>query len=372
MATDELINRWKAWSERTKGPRAELATRIATDLASEDAGPLWSSIDLKSEFEWTIGTSRTVRFLETAESVLYLFPIGITWYELRNVISAYRGFNPTGGASIDFLQFWAGTGDLYQGRTLPETAVFVVIAIAVISLFKIALSIREKFDNDLVADHVLARLILDTHLELARKRSVTPREMADALTTSAKQLENVLSISGTTISSLQDSSSSIGKAVDNLVGAASSLSTVTADLKTIVDPLREMPQALDKVVSGLAGIDAKTNATIANLDAISRQTLSLSEKNGEVVKQTQDLAVAISQTTSASDSILRLAEKISKTVGDVTSDIDDHQPHIVAVRSAAEIFKKATDQLQSLFDEFQKSSEEYRRLVEEDRRNGSK
>lgn len=372
MPTDDLINRWKAWSDEDSGPRAKLATRIATDLADEDASALWSTIDLNGEFDRTVSTSKLARFFETAESVLYLFPIFVTWFELRYVISAYRNFNPPGGESIDFLQYWAGTGGLYRGTTLPETALVVVIVVGLIGVFKIALSVSERRVDRRVANPILSQLILDTHLELARKRSVTPREMADALTTSAQQLEKVLSVSAATITTLQESSNNIGQAVNDLVGAASSLSVVTADLKTIVGPLRDTPHALDKVVSGLEEVDKRTTATIANLDSIARQTLSLSERNNDVVAQTKNLALSISQTTSATDSILRLAEKIAKTVGDVTTDIDEHQPHIVAVRSAAEIFKKATDQLQALFDEFQKSSEEYRRLVEEDRGNGRK
>lgn len=370
MPTDELISRWTAWSSKAKGSRAELGERLASDLADENSIPLWSTIDLKREFEQEHRSGFLLRLFEAVEALLYLSPIGITWFELQHVVNAYRKLSPSAGESIDFLQFWAGTNGLYDGKTLPETAGLVLVALLVIVAVKALIFIIELFSARNTDDRALAKLLLDTQLELARRRSITPREMADALTTSAQQLQNALSVSANTIASLQTTSTDIAKAVDNLINASSSLITATSDLKDVVVPLRDTPKAMEKIVGGLNEIETQTNSTITNLSAVANQTLSLNLKNGEIVEQTKKLADSISQTTTASELILKLAEKISKSVGDVTSDIDDHQPHIVAVRTAAEIFKNATDQLQNLFDEFKTSSEEYKRLVEADLNHG--
>ena len=372
MSTEELSGRWRSWASNRTNPRADLARRIADDIDNREAAALWSTVDIRREFEVAQVASSSRSWLELIESVLYLAPIFFTWLHLRSAVEAYRGFNLGGKNSIDFLQFWAGTNDLYKGTTLVETALWVLGAIALIVLVKLFASWADQSHSTVEDDPVLSNLILDTQLELARSRSVTPREMADALTTAARQLENALSSSGDTLTTLQETSNSVTQAVSNLIDATASLSTVTSDLKSVVIPLRDTPIALDKIVAGLSEIESQTNATVSNLSAVAGQTLNLSTKNGEIVEQTRLLADSISKTTAASDTILRMAESISRTVGGITSDIDDHQPHIVAVKSAAELFKNATDQLQALFDEFQKSSEAYRLLVEEDRRRGSK
>ena len=372
MSTEELSGRWRSWASNRTNPRADLARRIATEIENRDSASLWSSVDIRREFEVAQATSTSRRWLELLESVLYLAPIFVTWLHLRSAVEAYRGFNLGSKNSIDFLQFWAGTNDLYKGTTLVETALWVLGVIALLVLVKLFAIWADRSQTTVDDDLVLSNLILDTQLELSRSRSVTPREMADALTTAARQLENALLSSGDTLTTLQATSNSVTQAVANLIDATSSLSTVTTDLKSVVVPLRDTPIALDKIVAGLSEIESQTNATVSNLSAVAGQTLNLSTKNGEIVEQTRLLADAISKTTVASDAILRMAESISNIVGGVTTDIDNHQPHIVAVRSAAELFKNATDQLQALFDEFQKSSSEYRRLVEEDRRRGSK
>jgi methyl-accepting chemotaxis protein len=371
MPNDELINRWKTWAGSHEGPLADLATRIAVDLSSHETASLWTEINLREEFQATQNVSKSRRWLELIESALYLAPIFLTWLHLRSAVQAYRDFDLKGTKSIDFLQFWAGTNNLYKGTTLGETALLVLAAILAILLTK-AIATRIEHNDNVIEDRVFSVLLLDTQIELARNRSVTPRELADALTTSARQLETALSASGDTLAVLQSTSGNVTQAVGNLIDATTSLSAVTADLKSVVIPLRDTPIALDKIVAGLSEIEAQTNATVSNLSSVANQTLSLSAKNSEVVEQTKLLANAISETSIASESILRMAESISRTMGGVTTDLDEHQPHIVAVRSAAEMFKQSTVQLEELFDEFQKSSEEYRRLVEEDRRRGQK
>ncbi|NDA81021.1 MAG: hypothetical protein EBX92_07900 [Actinobacteria bacterium] len=371
MSNDELVSRWREWANSHKGPLADLATRISTDLGSHEASSLWTDINLREEFQAIQLVSRSRRLLEFIESAMYLAPILITWLHLRSAVQAFRDFDLAGMESIDFLQFWAGTNNLYEGTTLVETAFWVISAIGTLLATK-AIAARIEHKSNVLEDRDFSFLILDTQIELARNRSVTPREMADALTTSARQLESALSTSGETLNMLQTTSGNVTQAVTNLIDATTSLAGVTSDLKLVVVPLRDTPVALDRIVAGLSGIEAQTSSTVSNLRNVANQTLDLSMKNNEIVEQTKKLATAISETSLASESILRMAESISRTMGDVTRETEDHQPHIVAVRTAAEIFKQSVEQLEAFFIEFQESSVAYRNLVEEDRRRGQK
>ena len=371
MPNDELVSRWKEWAGSQKGPLAELASRVAIDLESHETASLWTDIDLREEFQAIQTISRSMRLLESIESAMYLGPIIITWLHLRSAVQAFREFDLEGMKSIDFLQFWAGTNNLYRGTTLVETAFWVISAIGAILVTK-AVGAWIEHKNNVIDDRDFSFLILDTQIELARNRSVTPREMADALTTSAKQLETALSTSGDTLSMLQTTSLNVTQAITNLIDATTSLSGVTSDLNSVVVPLRDTPVALERIVAGLSGIEAQTSSTVGNLRNVANQTLDLSVKNNEVVEQTKKLANAISGTSLASESILRMAESISQTMGDVTRETADHQPHIIAVRTAAEIFQQSVERLQAFFDEFKTSAEAYRHLVEKDRPRGQK
>lgn len=357
MSIQSISQRWTDWAGDHEDNKSTFARRIAAEILIPENLPIWSQIDLSREIDrLNSGPTRFSSIMNVVQSLSYVVPIGLTWFHLRSAIIGYRDVPAIEGRSIDFLQFWSGANNLYTGVTLPNAALQVLIAVLAIALLQF---------YDLVENNrtVPSELLLDTQIELLRHRVVTPRELADTMSTAATELGAALAAARDTLTGLQDTAHSISTSI-------SGLATATENLKLVTEPMRILPQSLNEVVLNLNEVDRLSRDTVREFSEVARQSTHINRANFETIEKTKELVDSIHQMTGAAQQIGSLAQDVSKIVRGISLDLDDHQPHIVAVRESAQLFQATTEELRKLFNEFHRSSEMYRELVEQDRHLG--
>jgi ABC-type transporter Mla subunit MlaD len=315
-----------------------------------------------------------INLIDKILPLAYLVPIGITWFHLQGVLSAYKlsGSQLAPGESIDFLSLWSGARpDLFDGTQMATVAVQVFWSIVVIAILH-ALSSTQN-ENDKI-DQELDALILDIQLELSKSRAVTPQELSDSLTEAASKLEAALQQTSSTLSSLNDVSSKMQHAADTLNDVSSSMSASAASVEAAVQPLIELPTSIDRALAGISGlperliqVQQKIDASTSNLSLVAEMTRSIVNNNEDVAAQSRQLLEAIRQinaTTSESVSVLRDSARV---VTELSEIVDGHRPHSVVMRETAELMKEVRDSMNRVADEFRYSAEQYKRVNDEHR-----
>ena len=398
MTSTALSQRLNTWAEQHSGTRSELARKLSSDLGEKGAGTLWSLVNIRAEFESRTSNDYNTTWLDRgpfarllpsrAKYILqfvinlidkilplaYLVPIGITWFHLQGVLSAYKlsGSQLAPGESIDFLSLWSGARpDLFDGTQMATVAVQVFWSIVVIAILH-ALSSTQN-ENDKI-DQELDALILDIQLELSKSRAVTPQELSDSLTEAANKLEAALQQTSSTLSSLNDVSSKMQHAADTLNDVSSSMSASAASVEAAVQPLIELPTSIDRALAGISGlperlvqVQQKIDASTSNLSLVAEMTRSIVNNNEDVAAQSRQLLEAIRQinaTTSESVSVLRDSARV---VTELSEIVDGHRPHSVVMRETAELMKEVRDSMNRVADEFRYSAEQYKRVNDEHR-----
>ena len=373
MTSTALSQRLNTWAEQHSGTRSELARKLSSDLGEKDAGTLWSLVNIRAEFESRTSNEYNT-LLPSAHVRWSLVPIGITWFHLQGVLSAYKlsGSQLAPGESIDFLSLWSGARpDLFDGTQMATVAVQVFWSIVVIAILH-ALSSTQN-ENDKI-DQELDALILDIQLELSKSRAVTPQELSDSLTEAASKLEAALQQTSSTLSSLNDVSSKMQHAADTLNDVSSSMSASAASVEAAVQPLIELPTSIDRALAGISGlperlvqVQQKIDASTSNLSLVAEMTRSIVNNNEDVAAQSRQLLEAIRQinaTTSESVSVLRDSARV---VTELSEIVDGHRPHSVVMRETAELMKEVRDSMNRVADEFRYSAEQYKRVNDEHR-----
>ena len=398
MTSTALSQRLNTWAEQHSGTRSELARKLSSDLGEKDAGTLWSLVNIRAEFESRTSNDYNTTWLDRgpiarllpsrAKYILqfvinlidkilplaYLVPIGITWFHLQGVLSAYKlsGSQLAPGESIDFLSLWSGARpDLFDGTQMATVAVQVFWSIVVIAILH-ALSSTQN-ENDKI-DQELDALILDIQLELSKSRAVTPQELSDSLTEAASKLEAALQQTSSTLSSLNDVSSKMQHAADTLNDVSSSMSASAASVEAAVQPLIELPTSIDRALAGISGlperliqVQQKIDASTSNLSLVAEMTRSIVNNNEDVAAQSRQLLEAIRQiNTSTSESVSVLRDS-ARVVTELSEIVDGHRPHSVVMRETAELMKEVRDSMNRVADEFRYSAEQYKRVNDEHR-----
>ena len=398
MTSTALSQRLNTWAEQHSGTRSELARKLSSDLGEKGAGTLWSLVNIRAEFESRTSNDYNTTWLDRgpfarllpsrAKYILqfvinlidkilplaYLVPIGITWFHLQGVLSAYKlsGSQLAPGESIDFLSLWSGARpDLFDGTQMATVAVQVFWSIVVIAILH-ALSSTQN-ENDKI-DQELDALILDIQLELSKSRAVTPQELSDSLTEAANKLEAALQQTSSTLSSLNDVSSKMQHAADTLNDVSSSMSASAASVEAAVQPLIELPTSIDRALAGISGlperlvqVQQKIDASTSNLSLVAEMTRSIVNNNEDVAAQSRQLLEAIRQINASTSESVSVLRDSARVVTELSEIVDGHRPHSVVMRETAELMKEVRDSMNRVADEFRYSAEQYKRVNDEHR-----
>jgi len=397
MTTTDLSQKLASWAERHSGTRAALALKLKNDIWHQDAGTLWSLVNIREEFESRTSYDHKARWLNHGplsrlpgqvknvvqlvigftEKILplaYLVPIGITWFHLQGVLVAYKASQQLlkPGETIDFLGLWSGSRpDLFNGIEMSTVAVQVFWSIIAIAFFQILTSTQDDVDD---IDDELAELILDIQLELSKSRAVTPQELSDSLTAAAKKLESALKQTTDSLKSLNLMSSNMAGAANTLSRVSDSLSSSASSVEAAVQPLVALPASIDRALMGIGGlpeklmqVQQKIDASTSNLSLVAEMMKHIAGSNEDVISQSQNLLDAIRQINVMTTESVAILRESAKVVIELSEIVDGHRPHSVVMRETAEIMKEVRDTMDQIANEFKYSAKEYQRVNDEHR-----
>jgi ABC-type transporter Mla subunit MlaD len=399
MTSTDLSQRLDAWASQHSGTRSELARKLSKDLADNDAGTLWSLVDIRAEFASRKSNDYTATWLNTGlvarllpisaknrlqlvvglvEQLLplaYLVPIGITWFHLQGVLSAYRssGARLKPGETIDFLSLWSGSRpDLFSGTQMATVAVQVFWSIVLIAVLHALASTQRESDQ---IDHELDELILEIQLVLSKSRAVTPQELSDSLTQAANKLESVLKQTSESLMSLNDTSFKMEHAADTLNSVSNSMSASAASVEVAVQPLISLPASIENALKGIGGlpdrlmqVQQKIDASTSNLALVAEMTRSIVTNNEDVASQSRQLLDSIRQVNAMTSESASVLKDTARIVTELSEIVDGHRPHSVVMRETAEIMKGVRNSMDQIADQFKYSADQYRQVNDEHRR----
>jgi methyl-accepting chemotaxis protein len=398
MTSTALSQRLDTWAKQHSGTRSELAKKLSKDLGDKDAGALWSLVNIRAEFAsrtsndyratW-LNNGLLARSLPTrAKNILqfivglieqilplaYLVPIGITWFHLQGVLSAYRlsGAQLNPGETIDFLSLWSGSRpDLFSGTQMATVAVQVFWSIVSIAVLHALASTQRESD---LIDHELDELILDIQLELSKSRAVTPQELSDSLTKAANKLESVLQQTSDSLMSLNDTSSKMEHAADTLNSVSNSMSASAASVEAAVQPLIALPTSIDRALAGIGGlperlmqVQQKIDASTSNLSLVAEMTRNIVTNNEDVASQSRQLLDSIRQVNAMASESASVLKDTARIVIELSEIVDGHRPHSVVMRETAELMKEVRNSMDQIADQFKYSADQYKRVNDEHR-----
>lgn len=399
MTGIELSQQLDMWAGKHSGTRSDLAKKLSRDLNDKSAGTLWSLVDIRAEFEsrtnsnynaaWlssgplarslTVPIKNILQFvvnlIEQILPLAYLVPIGITWFHLQGVLGAYKlaGAQLEPGESIDFLSLWAGARpDLFDGTQMGTVAIQVFWSIVAIAILHALAS--SKGEPNLI-DSELDDLILDIQLELSKSRAVTPQELSDSLSEAANKLESALQQTSNSLASLNDMSSKMEHAADNLNVVSASMSVSAASVEAAVQPLVALPTAIDRALAGIGGlpekliqVQQKIDASTSNLSLVAEMTKAIVNNNEDVASQSRQLLDSIRQVNATASESASVLKDTARIVIELSEIVDGHRPHSVVMRETAELMKEVRNSMNQIADEFKYSADQYRQ-VNDDHRN---
>jgi methyl-accepting chemotaxis protein len=380
-----LISKLSKWADENPGDQAEFLREAAAALGDSSQRAAWSFVDIPSEIEQRAATrSGVASWVRALSLVSFLVPIFLTWFHLRSAASSFREvaerLEP--GQSLDFLAFWSGASSevgsselvKYSGTTLPATAAQVLYALVLIIGLQLWVSIREPREKPAVSP-VLRDLALQAQLAFFQSRSITPREVVDAMGEAANQLSE-------TLSSTRESLGSIEEVAAAVVGSATTLNQVSESLRTSADsiangvaPLVNLPQQLNEIVR-----------------AMENAADSLTETQGALASTTNSVVAVMGASKSAADDAARMSEatrdvlavvtKAQTLVAEVAASIKEaavasqklgvvvteHEPHVAILDRGVKAFLGAVEKLESIANEFKYSADRYAEVNESHRK----
>jgi methyl-accepting chemotaxis protein len=375
-----LVSRLCKWADENPGDQAEFLREAAAALQDPSQRAAWSFVDIPSELEQRAATrSGVAGWVRALSLVSFLVPVFLTWLHLRSAASSFREvaerLEP--GQSLDFLAFWSGASSevgQYSGTTLPATATQVLCALVVIIGLLLWISIREPREKPAVSP-VLRDLALQAQLAFFQSRSITPREVVDAMGEAANQLSE-------TLSSTRESLGSIEEVAAAVVGSATTLNQVSESLRTSansiangVAPLVNLPQQLNEIVR-----------------AMENAADSLTETQGALASTTNSVVAVMGASKSAADDAARMSEatrevlavvtKAQTLVAEVAASIKEaavasqklgvvvteHEPHIAILDRGVKALLSAVEKIEGIANEFKYSADKYAEVNESHRR----
>jgi methyl-accepting chemotaxis protein len=375
-----LISKLSKWADENPGDQAEFLREAAAALGDSSQRAAWSFVDIPSELEQRAATrSGVAGWVRALSLVSFLVPIFLTWFHLRSAASSFREvaerLEP--GQSLDFLAFWSGASSevgQYSGTTLPATAAQVLYALVLIIGLQLWVSIREPREKPAVSP-VLRDLALQAQLAFFQSRSITPREVVDAMGEAANQLSE-------TLSSTRESLGSIEEVAAAVVGSATTLNQVSESLRTSansiangVAPLVNLPQQLNEIVR-----------------AMENAADSLTETQGALASTTNSVVAVMGASKSAADDAARMSEatrevlavvtKAQTLVAEVAASIKEaavasqklgvvvteHEPHIAILDRGVKALLSAVEKIEGIANEFKYSADKYAEVNESHRR----
>ena len=366
MSDQSLSNRLSKWAGDKSDGQSELARKLSKALTDKFETTLWSSLDLRAEFEnRAADDSKWVKRFAQLLPISYLIPIFLTWVHLRSTLTSFQTASSMKQfANTNFISYWTGSVDSFQpGTKLQDVALQIVFALVAISLIHV---VTRKMDSGRLISSELEELMLESQLQIAQRKAVTPQDIAESLTVASLKLEVALDKTSDAMQSMSQFSSTISNVVTGLQGVTNSLGTSANRVETAVAPLINLPASLHDVISGLAQIGIQIAKTQDQMDMTAENAFEIAKTMKEFLGLSQSVSTDVErlmkQIQEAGHVSIGFVDTISKASGqasDLANLVDNYSPHIVAIREIAQKFSDTTDSLEKVAGEFKIAADEY-------------
>jgi hypothetical protein len=366
MSDQSLSTRLSEWAGDKSDGQSELARKLSKALTDKFETTLWSSLDLRAEFEIRAeDDSKWVKRCAQLLPITYLIPIFLTWLHLRSTLTSFQTASSMAKfANTNFISYWTGSVDGFQpGTKLQDVALQIVFALVLISLIHI---VTRKMDSGRLISSELEELMLESQLQIAQRKAVTPQDIAESLTVASLKLEVALDKTSDAMQSMSQFSSTISNVVTGLQGVTNSLGTSANRVETAVAPLINLPASLHDVISGLAQIGIQIAKTQDQMDMTAENAFEIAKTMKEFLGLSQSVSTDVErlmkQIQEAGHVSIGFVDTFSKESGlasDLANLVDKYSPHIVAIREIAQKFSDTTDSLEKVAGEFKIAADEY-------------
>ena len=366
MSDQSLSNRLATWAGEKSDGQSELARKLSKALTDKTETTLWSSLDLRTEFEIRAeDDSKWVKRCAQLLPITYLIPIFLTWLHLRSTLTGFQLASSTKQfGNTNFITYWTGSVDGFQpGTKLQDVALQIVFALALISLIHI---VTRKMDSGRLISFELEELLLESQLQIAQRKAVTPQDIAESLTVASMKLEVALDKTSDAMQSMSHFSSAISDVVTGLQGVTNSLGASANRVESAVGPLINLPSSLNNVINGLAQIGIQIANTQAQMDMTAGNAFETAKTMKEFLELSRsvssDVERLMRQIQDAGQISIGFVDTISKASGqasNLASLVDNYSPHIVALREIAQVFSDTTSSLERVAGQFKIAADEY-------------
>ena len=366
MSDQSLSNRLSKWAGDKSDGQSELARKLSKALTDKFETTLWSSLDLRAEFEnRAADDSKWVKRFAQLLPISYLIPIFLTWVHLRSTLTSFQTASSMKQfANTNFISYWTGSVDSFQpGTKLQDVALQIVFALVAISLIHV---VTRKMDSGLLISSELEELLLESQLQIAQRKAVTPQDIADSLTVASQKLEEALDKTSNAMQSMSNFSTTISNVVTGLQGVTNSLDTSANRVQSAVAPLINLPSSLNDVISGLAQIGTQIANTQTQMDTTAEHAFETAttmkaflELSKSVSSDAERLMQKIQDAGNVSIGFVNTISKASGQASELANLVDNYSPNIIALREIAQIFSDTTDSLKKVASEFKVAADEY-------------
>ena len=366
MSDQSLSARLSDWAGDKSDGQSELARKLSKALTDKFETTLWSSLDLRAEFENRAeDDSKWVKRCAQLLPITYLGPIFLTWLHLRSTLTSFQIASSNNQfANTNFISYWTGSVDGFQpGTKLQDVALQIVFALGLILFIHI---VTRKMDSSRLISSELEELLLESQLQIAQRKAVTPQDIADSLTVASQKLEEALDKTSTAMQSISNFSTTISVVVTGLQGVTNSLDTSASRVESAVTPLIKLPSALNDVMHGLAQIGTQIANTQAQMDTTTGHAFETAETMKGFLELSRsvssDVERLMGQIQDAGKVSIGFVDTISKASGqasDLANIVENYSPHIVALSEIAQSFRDTTESLGKVAGEFKIAADEY-------------
>ena len=366
MSDKSLSTRLSEWAGDKSDGQSELARKLSKALTDKFESTLWSSLDLRAEFEnRAADDSKLVKLFAQLLPITYLIPIFLTWLHLRSTLTSFQtASSMTRFANTNFISYWTGSVDGFQpGTKLQDVALQIVVALAVILIMHF---VTRKMDSGRLISSELEELLLESQLQIAQRKAVTPQDIADSLTVASQKLEEALTKTSTAMQSMSSFSTTISVVVTGLQGVTNSLDTSAGRVESAVAPLIKLPSSLNDVIDGLTKIGTQIADTQAHMNTTTGNAFETAEtmKGFLILSRSvsSDVGRLMGQIQDAGKVSIGFVDTISKASGqasDLANLVENYSPHIVALSEIAQSFRDTTASLGKVAREFKIAADEY-------------
>ena len=364
----ELVLKLNEWADANRGDQSDFLREAASALADPEQRAAWSFVDISGELERRGAIRRGAPWVVQMISVIsYLLPIFVTWLHLRSATNAFASaaLKLAPGDSIDFLAFWSGAEGGYAGTLLPMVSVHILISLVVIAAIQLVVGWLEPIDRPAVSSELRA-LALQVQLLFFQSRSITPRELVDAMGIAANQL-------GDALKSTKDSLVVIEQVAGAVISSATTLNQVSDSLRNSaesisigVTPLMNLPRQLNEIVRAMANAaDYLTETqtalagTTSSVDAVMSASKSAAEDVSKMSAATKDVLRVVTEAQVLVKEVavsIRDAANASQNLGVV---VTEHEPHIAILNSGIKELVNSVSRLDRIAQEFKYSADKY-------------